>query len=86
MKRSQLLMVFAVVLMILPAVSFASGGQEDKGASAGKITVTFAGTEAATTTQSRMMQAVADALNADGRFDAKVLVAGALSGDTNALV
>jgi TRAP-type C4-dicarboxylate transport system substrate-binding protein len=51
-----------------------------------KIMVTFAGTEAATTTQSRMMQAVADALNADGRFDAKVLVAGALSGDTNALV
>lgn len=51
-----------------------------------KIAVTFAGTEAATTTQSRMMQDVADILNKDGRFDAKVLVAGALSGDTNALV
>ena len=51
-----------------------------------KISVTFAGTEAATTGQSRMMQAVADRLNETGRFDATVLVAGALSGDTDALV
>lgn len=71
--------------MILPVLAFA-GGQGEKAAPSGKITVTFAGTEAATTTQSKMMQAVADALNADGRFDAKVLVAGALSGDTDALV
>lgn len=70
--------------MALSALVFAGGAQDAK--PAGKITVTFAGTEAATTTQSRMMQAVADALNADGRFDAKVLVAGALSNDTNALV
>ncbi len=51
-----------------------------------KVSVTFAGTEAATTGQSRMMQAVADRLNATGRFDATVQVAGALSGDTDALV
>ena len=51
-----------------------------------KVPVTFAGTEAATTGQSRMMQAVADRLNATGRFDATVQVAGALSGDTDALV
>ncbi|HUX11579.1 MAG TPA: TRAP transporter substrate-binding protein DctP [Spirochaetia bacterium] len=85
MKRIRFVTVFAVALMILPAAAFA-GGQAEKGASSGKITVTFAGTEAATTTQSKMMQAVADALNADGRFDAKVLVAGALTGDTDALV
>ncbi len=78
MKRIRFLTVFAVALMILPAAAFA-GGQEEKGASSGKITETFAGTEAATTTQSKMMQAVAG-------FDAKVLVAGAPTGDTDALV
>lgn len=56
------------------------------GAAGNKVPVTFAGTEAATTGQSRMMQAVADKLNATGRFDATVQVAGALSGDTDALV
>jgi len=84
MKRVQLFLVLAVSLMLLPASVFAGG--QDEAASSGKITVTFAGTEAATTTQSKMMQAVADVLNADGRFDAEVLVAGALSGDTDALV
>lgn len=78
-KISLLLLVLA---FLLPAALFANG-QTD---SSSKITVTFAGTEAAASTQSMMMQAVADELNADGRFDAKVLVAGALSGDTNALV
>jgi TRAP-type C4-dicarboxylate transport system substrate-binding protein len=84
MKRISVAAVLVAVSMIIPAAAFANG-QGEKSAS-GKIAVTFAGTEAATTTQSRMMQAVADALNADGRFDAKVLVAGALSNDTNALV
>jgi TRAP-type C4-dicarboxylate transport system substrate-binding protein len=51
-----------------------------------KIKVTFAGTEAATTGQSRMMQEAADLLNASGRFDADVQVNGALSGDTDNLV
>jgi len=85
MRRIRIFTFFTVALMILPAMVFAAG-QKEAAASSGKITVTFAGTEAASTTQSRMMQAVADVLNADGRFDAKVLVAGALSGDTNALV
>jgi TRAP-type C4-dicarboxylate transport system substrate-binding protein len=52
----------------------------------GKIAVTFAGTEGATSGQSRMMQEVADILNATGRFDVKVYVAGALPGDTDNLV
>ncbi|MDR3171643.1 MAG: TRAP transporter substrate-binding protein DctP [Treponema sp.] len=62
------------------------GGQATGGSAPKKIELTFAGTEAATTGQSRAMQAMADKLNADGRFDAKVLVNGALSGDTDALV
>ncbi len=78
MKTTRLFKVLALASASLLAVA-AVGAQA-------KIAVTFAGTEAATTTQSRMMQDVADVLNADGRFDAKVLVAGALSGDTNALV
>ncbi len=47
--------------------------------------VIFAGTEAATTGQSRMMQSAADKLNASGRFTATVMTAGSLSGDTDAL-
>jgi TRAP-type C4-dicarboxylate transport system substrate-binding protein len=76
---------------------FAGGGkqQESGGGSqsqsggaqtAAKIKVIFAGTEAATTGQSRMMQEVADKLNASGRFEADVQVNGALSGDTDNLV
>jgi TRAP-type C4-dicarboxylate transport system substrate-binding protein len=66
---------------------FAGGGQQGAGgASGGKIAVTFAGTEGATAGQSRMMQEVADTLNATGRFDVKVYVAGALPGDTDNLV
>ena len=79
MKRIRSFKTLALLATAFFAVAMASG-------QAGKIPVTFAGTEAATTTQSKMMQAVADVLNADGRFDAKVFVAGALSGDTNALV
>ncbi len=79
MKRIRLIKALAFLAIAFFAVAIVSG-------QAGKIPVTFAGTEAATTTQSKMMQAVADVLNADGRFDAKVLVAGALSGNTDALV
>jgi TRAP-type C4-dicarboxylate transport system substrate-binding protein len=64
----------------------ADGGQAGGGAAAAKITVTFAGTEAATTGQSRMMQEAADKLNATGRFTAEVQVNGALSNDTDNLV
>jgi TRAP-type C4-dicarboxylate transport system substrate-binding protein len=67
--------------LLLSSCSKKSESVSDK-----KIPVTFAGTEAATTGQSRMMQSVADKLNATGRFSATVQVAGALSGDTDALV
>jgi TRAP-type C4-dicarboxylate transport system substrate-binding protein len=74
--------------MVFAGGGQASGGQQSGGAAApaSKIIVTFAGTEAATTGQSRMMQEVADKLNASGRFNADVQVNGALSGDTDNLV
>ncbi|MDR0539519.1 MAG: TRAP transporter substrate-binding protein DctP [Spirochaetaceae bacterium] len=52
----------------------------------GKIKVTFAGTEAASTGQSRMMLEVTEKLNASGKFEADVQVNGALSNDTDNLV
>ena len=81
MKKSILYSVGALLLcgMMLPSCS-------KKNDSEAKIPVTFAGTEAATTGQSRMMQSGADKLNATCRFNATVQVAGALSGDTDALV
>lgn len=82
MKR---VILISTVLLLTFSLVFA-GGKKDGDASGAKIPVTFAGTEAATTGQSRMMQAVADKLNATGRFNATVQVAGALSGDTDALV
>jgi TRAP-type C4-dicarboxylate transport system substrate-binding protein len=69
--------------LIIAAGVFAAGSQQG---STGKIKVTFAGTEAATTGQSRAMQEMADLLNASGRFDADVQVNGALSNDTDNLV
>ncbi|MBQ6780147.1 MAG: TRAP transporter substrate-binding protein DctP [Treponema sp.] len=80
MKKTMLCSLGAVLLcgLLLPSCT--------KKTSDAKIPVTFAGTEAATTGQSRMMQSVADKLNATGRFNAAVQVAGALSGDTDALV
>lgn len=77
------LIVCALVVLMAMSMVFAGGSKE---AADAKIEVTFAGTEAATTGQSRMMQAVADKLNETGRFKADVQVAGALSGDTDALV
>ncbi|MDR3342516.1 MAG: TRAP transporter substrate-binding protein DctP [Treponema sp.] len=62
-----------------------SGGQA-AGGSGAKIAVTFAGTEGATSGQSRMMTEVTKTLNDSGRFDVKVYVAGALPGDTDNLV
>lgn len=72
------------MVLIVASLIFAGGSKE--AASDAKIAVVFAGTEAPSTGQSRMMQAVADKLNASGRFNATVQVAGALSGDTDALV
>jgi TRAP-type C4-dicarboxylate transport system substrate-binding protein len=87
MKFSKMALCVIMVTAIGAGSLFAGGGQQQGGgASAAKIVVTFAGTEAATTGQSRMMQEVADKLNATGRFQADVQVNGALSGDTDNLV
>jgi TRAP-type C4-dicarboxylate transport system substrate-binding protein len=90
MKIIKIFLVSSLVMLIGTGTLFA-GGQQQGGAapdaaSGGKIAVTFAGTEGATSGQSRMMQEVADTLNATGRFDVKVYVAGALPGDTDNLV
>jgi TRAP-type C4-dicarboxylate transport system substrate-binding protein len=78
--------VFLCTLTALIAMGCESAKKEDKQAGGGMITVTFAGTEAPATGQSRMMQEVADALNRTGRFQADVKVNGALSNDTDDLV
>ncbi|MHB9296529.1 TRAP transporter substrate-binding protein [Pillotina sp. SPG140] len=83
MKR---LFLATLLVCIGTSIVFASGTQQGGGASGAKISVTFAGTEGAAAGQSRMMQEAADLLNATGRFDVKVYVAGALPGDTDNLV
>lgn len=77
--------LYSLGALLICGMLFTSCSKKEGGTGA-KIPVTFAGTEAATTGQSRMMQAVADKLNETGRFNAVVQVAGALSGDTDALV
>jgi TRAP-type C4-dicarboxylate transport system substrate-binding protein len=82
--------ILLTAMILTAGVVFAAGrqgGQTTGGAAVpAKIKVTFAGTEAATTGQSRMMLEAAERLNATGRFDADVQVNGALSGDTDNLV
>jgi TRAP-type C4-dicarboxylate transport system substrate-binding protein len=85
MKIGKNLLIISLGLLVAAGV-FASGGQSGAAVPGAKIAVTFAGTEGATAGQSRMMQEVADTLNATGRFDIKVYVAGALPGDTDNLV
>ncbi|MDR2314503.1 MAG: TRAP transporter substrate-binding protein DctP [Spirochaetaceae bacterium] len=75
-----------LVMVLLAAGLIFAGCRKEEQAGAAKIGVTFAGTEGATSGQSRMMQEAADILNATGRFDVKVYVAGALPGDTDNLV
>jgi TRAP-type C4-dicarboxylate transport system substrate-binding protein len=75
--------VFVIAALVAAGAAFAEGGKQP---GSKKITVTFAGTEAPSTGQSRMMQEVADELNKTGRFDASVQVNGALSNDTDNLV
>ena len=82
MKFSKYLLLFALIFIVAAGV-FARAAQDG---TAAKIKVTFAGTEAASTGQSRAMQEMADLLNASGRFDADVQVSGALSADTDNLV
>jgi TRAP-type C4-dicarboxylate transport system substrate-binding protein len=79
---------YAIVVLVATGSMFSCKKKSDQADSvkgAAKIVVTFAGTEAATTGQSRMMQEAADKLNATGRFDASVQVNGAL-GTTDDLV
>ena len=83
MKLVKNLMIVFLVFFVAAGV-FARGAQD--GGSAAKVKVIFAGTEAASTGQSRAMQEMADILNASGRFDADVQVNGALSADTDNLV
>jgi TRAP-type transport system periplasmic protein len=84
MKLLKALMALTLGLVLVTGV-FATGAQQN-GGTAAKIKVTFAGTEAATTGQSRAMQEMADILNASGRFDADVQVNGALSNNTDDMV
>ena len=70
-----------VIALLAAGTVFAGGSKAQQGAA--KIKVTFAGTEAATTGQSRMMAEVAEKLNASGRFDADVQVNGALFSNTD---
>jgi TRAP-type C4-dicarboxylate transport system substrate-binding protein len=86
MKFVKVAVVLGLGMVIALGGCSKKGGSEQDRASARKITVTFAGTEAATTGQSRMMQEAADKLNASGRFQAEVQVNGALSNDTDNLV
>jgi TRAP-type C4-dicarboxylate transport system substrate-binding protein len=88
MKNPKRVLLVLLVLAFSASLVFANGeqGAGASGSQTSKIVITFAGTEAVTTGQSRAMQAMADKLNADGRFNATVLVNGALSGDTDALV
>jgi TRAP-type C4-dicarboxylate transport system substrate-binding protein len=92
MNMTRRILLAALVVIV---AGFAGGCKKNEQAAdsaaaasapAAKIAFTFAGTEAATTGQSRMMQAVADKLNATGRFQVDVQVNGALSGDTDNLV
>jgi TRAP-type C4-dicarboxylate transport system substrate-binding protein len=87
MNMTRKIFLSALMVIVTAGLVFAGGGgQSSGGASAAKIAVIFAGTEAATTGQSRMMQEVADKLNATGRFQADVQVNGALSANTDDLV
>lgn len=100
MKKTKKLLLGLLIMAIAAGMVFAGGGQQDGQSSGGqapdgqasggqpaaKIIVIFAGTEAASTGQSRMMQEAADKLNASGRFQADVQINGALSGNTDDLV
>jgi TRAP-type C4-dicarboxylate transport system substrate-binding protein len=82
-------MSFAGIIAVFVAVSciFVAGCKKsDNKKGDSKIVVTFAGTEAPSTGQSRMMQEIADELNKTGRFQVDVQVNGALANDTDNLV
>ncbi|MDR0684701.1 MAG: TRAP transporter substrate-binding protein DctP [Spirochaetaceae bacterium] len=86
MKMSRMFLWVTIAVLVAGGSVFATGDKDSGSKTAAKISVTFAGTEAATTGQSRMMQEVANKLNATGRFEASVQVNGALSNNTDDLV
>jgi TRAP-type C4-dicarboxylate transport system substrate-binding protein len=86
MKLVKSVLALTLGLILISGVFAGGGSQGGSGAPAMKIKVIFAGTEAASTGQSRAMLEMAKILNDSGRFDADVQVAGALSGDTDNLV
>jgi TRAP-type C4-dicarboxylate transport system substrate-binding protein len=99
MKTPRIFFVLSLSLLVVTGVSagglWGGGRRAPKtsgsettggGVSEGKIIVIFAGTEGSTAGQSRMMMEAAEQLNATGRFDVKVYVAGSLPGDTDSLV
>ncbi|MDR1985611.1 MAG: TRAP transporter substrate-binding protein DctP [Treponema sp.] len=82
MKTTKRLLLSLLVMVVAGGMVCAAGSRQAEA----KIIVTFAGTEAVSTGQSRMMQEAADKLNATGRFDALVQVNGALANNTDDLV
>jgi TRAP-type C4-dicarboxylate transport system substrate-binding protein len=78
--------VVALLLILFIAGILCTACTKKSGASGGKITVTFAGTEGDSAGQSRAMKEAAKILNDSGRFTVKVYTAGALPGDTDNLV
>jgi TRAP-type C4-dicarboxylate transport system substrate-binding protein len=76
--------LLAMTLILAVGAGAFAGARQQEGTP--KIKVIFAGTEAATTGQSRAMQEMANLLNASGRFDADVQVNGALSANTDDMV
>ncbi|MDR3192049.1 MAG: TRAP transporter substrate-binding protein DctP [Treponema sp.] len=102
MKPSGTIFVLSLSLIVAAGVFagglWGGGARETSGGGTGgdgtsgtgvwdrKIVVIFAGTEGSSAGQSRMMMDTAEQLNATGRFDAKVYVAGSLPGGTDNLV
>lgn len=86
MSMTKIVFCCAAIAFAAGGGVFASGGRQGGGNESSKITVTFAGTEAPSTGQSRMMKEAADELNKTGRFDARVEVNGSLSKNTDDLV
>ncbi|MDR0786045.1 MAG: TRAP transporter substrate-binding protein DctP [Treponema sp.] len=78
------------LLVIAACAAFTGCKRQAERSSGGRaperVVVTFVGTEAVSTGQSRMMQEVANKLNASGRFHADVQVEGAFSGDVDYMV
>jgi len=84
MKRFTAILLALLVALLAAGILFTGCGK--KKSAGGKTALTFAGTEGASSGQSRMMTEAAKKLNASGRFDVKVYVSGALPGDTDNLV